>query len=157
MTTLQPGDPAPDFQSVDQDGKPVSLKEYRGRRLILYFYPKALTAGCTKETVNLTENYELLRQKGFDVLGVSPDPVERQKKFHEKYHVPFRLVADAGKEIVNLYGVWGKKKMYGREYEGVHRTTFIIDPEGRIEHIIRKVKTGDHARQILDLYEKQNL
>jgi len=152
MTHLKPGDPAPDFTGINQDGQPVRLSDYRGRRLILYFYPKALTAGCTKETVNLAENYDLLRSKGFEVLGVSPDPVERQKKFHDKYHVPFDLIADEDKKIVRLYGVWGKKKMYGREYEGVHRTTFIIDPEGRIEHIIKKVKTSDHARQILSLY-----
>ncbi len=153
MTHLQPGDPAPEFTGINQDGKPVSLRDFRGKRLILYFYPKALTAGCTKETVNLAENYDLLRAKGFEVLGVSPDPVERQKKFHDKYNLPFDLIADENKEIVRLYGVWGKKKMYGREYEGVHRTTFIIDPEGRIEHVIKKVKTSDHARQILSLYE----
>ncbi|NPA46756.1 MAG: thioredoxin-dependent thiol peroxidase [Chlorobi bacterium] len=153
MTHLKPGDPAPVFTGINQDGKPVSLEDFRGKRLILYFYPKALTAGCTKETVNLAENYDLLRSKGFEVLGVSPDPVERQKKFHDKYRVPFDLIADENKEIVRLYGIWGKKKMYGREYEGVHRTTFIIDPEGRIEHVIKKVKTSDHARQILSLYE----
>ena len=153
MTHLKPGDPAPVFTGINQDGKPVSLEDFRGKRLILYFYPKALTAGCTKETVNLAENYDLLRSKGFEVLGVSPDPVEHQKKFHDKYRVPFDLIADENKEIVRLYGVWGKKKMYGREYEGVHRTTFIIDPEGRIEHVIKKVKTSDHARQILSLYE----
>ncbi len=157
MIKLQPGDPAPEFQGIDHEGRPLSLKDFRGKRLILYFYPKALTAGCTKETVNLAKNYALLRQKGFDVLGVSPDPVERQKKFHDKYNVPFRLVADPDKKIIERYGVWGPKKMYGREYEGVHRTTFIIGPEGRIEHVIRKVKTGDHAKQILDLYEKMNI
>jgi len=153
MTTLKEGDKAPDFTGINQDGKKVSLKDFRGKKLILYFYPKAMTAGCTKETVNLAENYELLKSKGFEVLGVSPDPVEKQKKFHDKYNVPFDLIADENKEIIKAYGVWGKKKMYGREYEGVHRTTFIIDENGNIEHIIRKVKTGDHANQILSLYE----
>ena len=153
MITLKEGDPAPDFTGINQDGKEVSLKDFRGKKLILYFYPKALTAGCTKEALNLAENYELLKSKGFEVLGVSPDPVERQKKFHDKYNLPFDLIADPDKKIIRAYGVWGKKKMYGREYKGVHRTTFIIDENGKIEHIIKKVKTGDHARQILSLYE----
>ncbi len=151
---LKEGMPAPAFTGINQDGKEVKLEDFRGKKLILYFYPKALTAGCTKETVNLSENYKLLKDKGFDVLGVSPDPVKKQKQFHDKYNVPFDLIADEDKKIVNLYGVWGKKKMYGREYEGVHRTTFIIDENGNIEHIIRKVKTGEHAQQILKLYEK---
>ncbi len=155
MTNLKVGEKAPDFTGVNQDGKEVSLKDFRGKKLILYFYPKAMTAGCTKETVNLAENYELLKSKGFEVLGVSPDPMERQKKFHDKYNVPFDLIADEDKKIVKLYGVWGKKKMYGREYEGVHRTTFIIDENGNIENIIRKVKTGDHVAQILSLYENK--
>ncbi len=150
---LKEGMKAPDFTGINQDGKTVSLKDFQGKKLILYFYPKAMTAGCTKETVNLSENYELLKSNGFEVLGVSPDPVEKQKKFHDKYNVPFDLIADENKEIVRKYGVWGKKKMYGREYEGVHRTTFIIDENGNIEHIIRKVKTGDHAAQILKLYK----
>ncbi|NPA42906.1 MAG: thioredoxin-dependent thiol peroxidase [Chlorobi bacterium] len=153
MTTLREGDPAPDFTGINQDGKEVSLRDFRGKKLILFFFPKAMTPGCTKEAVNLAENYRLLKEKGFEVLGVSPDPPERQKKFKEKYNLPFDLIADPDKKILNAYGVWGKKKMYGREYEGVHRTTFIIDENGRIEHIIRKVKTGDHARQILSLYE----
>ncbi len=150
---LKEGMKAPPFTGVNQNGKTVSLKNLAGKKIILYFYPKALTAGCTKETVNLSENYELLKTKGFEVIGVSPDPVEKQKKFHDKYNVPFDLIADENKKIINAYGVWGKKKMYGREYEGVHRTTFIINENGKIEHIIRKVKTGDHATQILKLYE----
>ena len=152
MAELKEGMPAPYFEGVNQDGEKVNLKDFTGKKLILYFYPKALTSGCTKETVNLSENYELLKSKGFEVLGVSPDPVEKQKKFHDKYNVPFDLIADENKEIIKAYGVWGKKKMYGREYEGVHRTTFIIDENGKIEHIIRKVKTGEHAQQILNLY-----
>ena len=152
MSNLNIGEKAPDFCGVNQDGKKVCLKNFVGKKLVLFFYPKALTAGCTKETVNLSENYELLRSKGFEVLGVSPDPVDKQKKFHGKYRVPFDLIADEDKNIINLYGVWGKKKMYGREYEGVYRTTFIINENGNIEHIIRKVKTGDHAAQILSLY-----
>ncbi len=153
MTNLKPGDKAPEFKGINQDGKKVALQDFKGKKLILYFYPKALTAGCTKETVNLSENYKLLKSKGFEILGVSPDPVEKQKKFHEKYKVPFDLVADENKEIVKLYGVWGKKKMYGREYDGVYRTTFIVDENGKIEHVITKVKTNEHAAQILSLYE----
>jgi peroxiredoxin Q/BCP len=155
MSNLQEGGKAPSFCGINQDGKEVCLEDFKGKKLVLYFYPKALTAGCTKETVNLSENYNKLRAKGFEILGVSPDPQEKQKKFHDKYNVPFDLIADEDKKIVNLYGVWGKKKMYGREYEGVHRTTFIIDENGNIEHIIRKVKTGQHTRQILDLYNLQ--
>ena len=155
MRILKEGEKAPDFTGINQDGNKVSLKDFFGKKLILYFYPKAMTAGCTKETVNLTKNYVLLKSKGFEVLGVSPDPVDKQKRFHDKYHVPFDLIADENKEIIKAYGVWGKKKMYGREYEGVRRTTFIIDEKGNIEHIIRKVKTADHAQQILVLYEKE--
>ncbi len=154
MTALKEGMQAPYFEGINQDGKKVSLNDFKGKKLILYFYPKAMTAGCTKETVNLSENYDLLKSKGFEVLGVSPDPVEKQKKFHDKYNVPFDLLADEDKKIVKAYGVWGKKKMYGREYEGVHRTTFIIDENGKIEHIILQVKTSDHARQILSMYEE---
>ncbi len=153
MTHLKAGDLAPDFTGLNQDGEKVSLDDYKGRKLILYFYPKAMTSGCTKETVNLSENYQLLKSKGFEVLGVSPDSIKKQKQFQEKYRVPFDLIADENKKIIQAYGVWGKKKMYGREYEGVYRTTFVINENGKIEHVITKVKTSDHANQILKLYE----
>ncbi len=151
MTHLKEGDKAPDFQDKNCLGELISLKDYKGKKLILYFYPKAMTPGCTAETVDLATHYELLKEKGFDVLGVSPDPKDRQKKFKEKYNVPFSLIPDEEKTIIKLYGVWGLKKLYGREYEGVYRTTFIINEEGFIEHIIKKVKTKAHTEQILSL------
>jgi len=153
MTHLNPGDKAPEFEAKNCLGQPVKLSDYKGIKLILYFYPKALTPGCTAETVNLATHYDLLKEKGFDVLGVSPDDEKRQRRFKEKYDVPFYLIPDEEKKIIKLYGVWGPKKLYGKEYEGVHRTTFIIDENGYIEHIIKKVKTKEHTNQILALYE----
>ncbi len=153
MTNLKPGDKAPYFEAKNCMGETVKLTDFAGKKLILYFYPKAMTPGCTAETVNLTEHYELLKEKGFDVIGVSPDDEKRQKRFKEKYNVPFSLIPDEEKKVINLYGVWGPKKLYGREYDGLHRTTFIIDENGVIEYIIKKVKTKAHAEQILSLYE----
>ena len=153
MTHLKPGDKAPYFEAKNCMGETVKLTDFAGKKLILYFYPKAMTPGCTTETVNLAEHYELLKEKGFDVIGVSPDDEKRQKRFKEKYNVPFSLIPDEEKKVINLYGVWGPKKLYGREYDGLHRTTFIIDENGVIEHIIKKVKTKAHAEQILSLYE----
>jgi len=153
MTHLKPGDKAPEFEAQNCMGETIKLSDFKGRKLILYFYPKALTSGCTAETVDLATHYDLLKSKGFDVLGVSPDDEKRQKRFKEKYEVPFSLIPDEEKKIIKLYGVWGPKKLYGREYDGVHRTTFIIDEKGFIEHIIKKVKTKEHTNQILALYE----
>ena len=153
MTHLNPGDKAPEFEALNCMGELVKLSDFKGRKLILYFYPKALTPGCTAETVDLATHYDLLKSKGFDVLGVSPDDKKRQKRFKEKYAVPFSLIPDEEKKIIKLYGVWGPKKLYGKEYEGVHRTTFIIDEKGFVEHIIKKVKTKEHTNQILALYE----
>jgi len=152
MTHLKEGDKAPDFQAKNCLGELISLKDYKGKKLILYFYPKAMTPGCTAETVNLATHYDILKQKGFEVLGVSPDNRDKQKRFKDKYNIPFSLIPDEQKEIIKLYGVWGPKKLYGREYEGVYRTTFVINEEGIIEHIIKKVKTKAHAEQILSLY-----
>jgi len=154
MTHLKEGDKTPDFQAKNCLGELINLKDYKGKKLILYFYPKAMTPGCTAETVNLATHYDILKQKGFEVLGVSPDNRDKQKRFKDKYNIPFSLIPDEQKEIIKLYGVWGPKKLYGREYEGVHRTTFIINEEGIIEHIIKKVKTKIHAEQILSLYNK---
>jgi peroxiredoxin Q/BCP len=153
MTHLKEGDKAPDFNAKNCLEQPVKLSDFIGKKLILYFYPKAMTPGCTIETVNLAEHYSMLKSKGFEVVGVSPDDINRQKRFKEKHQVPFSLIPDENKEIINAYGVWGPKKMYGRTYEGVHRTTFIVDEEGNIEHIIKKVKTKEHSQQILSLYE----
>ncbi len=155
MTYLKEGNPAPDFKGTDQDGKEVALSDFRGRKLVLYFYPKDNTSGCTAEAVNLRDNYETLKKHGLAVLGVSTDDEKSHRKFIEKYELPFPLIADKDKKIVNLYGVWGPKKFMGREYEGTHRVTFVIDEEGKIMKIIDKVKTKDHAKQILEAIENR--
>lgn len=149
-TTLKAGDKAPSFTATDQDGHKVSLEDYRGRRLILYFYPKDDTPGCTAEACNLRDNYDLLREKGFEVLGVSVDNGKSHKKFEQKYGLPFRLVADDDKKVVNDYGVFGEKKFMGKKYMGTYRTTFVINGDGIIEKIIDKPDTKNHARQVLD-------
>ncbi len=150
MTHLQPGDKAPFFEGPDQHGNTVRLSDYKGKNLILYFYPKDNTPGCTAEAVNLKENYEMLAAKGFSVVGVSPDSVASHQRFAEKYGLPFPLIADPEKKILNDYGVWGEKKNYGRIYMGVHRTTFVINGEGTIMQVFTKVKTKEHAAQILE-------
>ncbi|RMG82005.1 MAG: thioredoxin-dependent thiol peroxidase [Bacteroidetes bacterium] len=150
MTHLKVGDPAPDFEAKDQNGNLVKLSDFKGKKIILYFYPKDLTPGCTAEAINLTENYETLKAKGYEVIGVSTDDEKKHQKFIEKYNIPYMLIADTDKKVVNLYGVWGPKKFMGREYEGIHRTTFVIDENGIIEKIIEKVNTKDHTNQILN-------
>ena len=150
MMHLKEGDKAPDFQGIGQDGKTISLSDYKGKKLILYFYPKDDTPGCTAEACNLRDNFSVLKKEGFELLGVSPDNPKKHKKFIDKYSLPFPLIADTEKEILNAYGVWGPKKFMGREYDGVHRTTFVIDEAGKIEKIIAKVNTKAHAEQILD-------
>jgi peroxiredoxin Q/BCP len=152
MKHLKIGDKAPFFSSKDQDGNIITLADYKGKKLILFFYPKASTPGCTMEAKNLRDNYQELLDKDFKVLGVSADSARRQKNFCVKNELPFPLLADEEKQVINDYGVWGPKKFMGREYDGIHRTTFIIDEEGVIENIIEKVKTKDHTAQILDLY-----
>jgi peroxiredoxin Q/BCP len=149
-TILKIGDKAPDFKAVDQDGKPVSLKDFKGKKLILYFYPKDDTPGCTAEACNLRDNYQLLKDKGFGVLGVSADSEASHKKFISKYVLPFALIPDKERNILKAYGAWGMKKLYGKEYEGIIRTTYVIDEKGVVEHIFTKVDTKDHTRQILD-------
>jgi peroxiredoxin Q/BCP len=146
---LKVGDKAPAIKSFDQEGNPVSLEDFKGKKVILYFYPNDNTPGCTAEACNLRDNYDDLLDKGFRILGVSADSLESHKKFSDKYRLPFPLVPDTDKEIVKAYGVWGLKKFMGREYEGIHRTTFVISEDGKIEHIITKVKTKDHSDQIL--------
>lgn len=144
------GDKAPDFQAVDQDGQKISLKDFRGSKLILYFYPKDDTPGCTAEACNLKDNYQVLRQKGFKVLGVSADSEASHKKFISKYVLPFALIPDKEKTILRAYGAWGMKKLYGKEYEGIIRTTYVIDEKGVIEKVFAKVDTKNHSQQILD-------
>ncbi len=154
MTTLKPGDKAPDFEGVDQNGQPISLKDFKGKKLILYFYPKDMTPGCTAEAKNLRDHFKELQAKGYEIVGVSPDAPKRHIKFIEKYDLPFPLIADETHSIAEKYGVWGLKKFMGREYMGIYRTTFIIDETGVIRHIITKVKTKAHAEQILEEIEK---
>lgn len=149
MTQLKVGDKAPDFSGKNQDGEVVRLDDFLGRKLILYFYPKDDTPGCTAEACNLNENYNNWLEKGFSVVGVSPDTVESHKKFREKYGIRFHLISDPEKEILKAYDSWGLKKNYGKEYMGVLRTTFVIDENGKIENIIKKVDTKDHTNQIL--------
>ncbi|CAI8346774.1 MAG: Putative peroxiredoxin bcp [Formosa sp. Hel3_A1_48] len=149
MTTLQIGDKAPDFQSINQDGNPVSLSDFKGKKLVLFFYPKASTPGCTLEACNLSDNYSRFVAQGYDVLGVSADSPKRQQNFKNKYEFPYDLLADEDQSVINAYGVWGPKKFMGREYDGIHRTTFVIDENGSIEEVITKVKTKEHTSQIL--------
>jgi peroxiredoxin Q/BCP len=150
MKTLKVGDKAPDFKVNDQDGNSISSKDYKGKKWIVFFYPKANTPGCTAEACNLRDNYKKLQKEGYELLGVSADSEKRQKNFKEKYDFPFPLLADENKEIINGFRVWGPKKFMGREFDGIHRKTFIIDENGIITRVIDKVKTKDHAAQILD-------
>lgn len=147
-TTLKPGDKAPAFTGLDQNGNNVSLKDYKGKKVILYFYPKDDTPGCTAQACNLRDNYADLRKEGYEVIGVSVDSGKSHKKFKEKYNLPFTLITDEEKKIVDKYGVYGEKKFMGRTFMGTIRTTFIIDENGIIEHVISKPKTKDHAAQI---------
>ncbi|MCK9452009.1 MAG: thioredoxin-dependent thiol peroxidase [Bacteroidales bacterium] len=149
---LEKGEKAPEFSAKDQHGNTVSLSDFKGKNIVLYFYPKDNTPGCTKEACNLRDNHEALIDKGFVVLGVSPDTEESHQKFAEKFSLPFSLLADPALKIVKAYGAWGEKNMYGKKYEGLLRSTFIINKEGKIEEVIKKVKTDDHANQIFKLY-----
>lgn len=149
MTTLKAGDNAPNFEALDQAGNTVKLSDYSGKKLVLFFYPKASTPGCTAEACDLRDNYQTFLAKGYDVLGVSADSAKRQQNFINKNELPFPLLADEDKAVINTFGVWGPKKFMGREYDGIHRTTFIIDEKGVIEQVITKVKTKVHAEQIL--------
>lgn len=150
MITLKVGDKAPDFKGFDQDGKEHKLSDYEGKRLIVFFYPKASTPGCTAEACNLSDNYTELQNKGFDILGVSADSKKRQSNFKNKYEFPFSLLADEDKSVIEAFGVWGPKKFMGKEYDGIHRTTFVINDKGIVDQVITKVKTKDHAAQILE-------
>ncbi len=147
---------APSFEGIDQDGKSLKLSDFAGKKIILYFYPKDNTPGCTAEACNLRDNFNSLLKKGFAVIGVSPDNEKSHKGFAGKHSLPFPLIADTSKKILNDYGVWGEKKMYGRSYFGVLRATFIINEKGIIEKIITKVNTSGHTEQIYDMYSKQN-
>lgn len=149
MTTLKAGDKAPDFKAEDQDGNEITLADYKGKKLVLFFYPKASTPGCTAEACNLNDNLDKLKSQGYEVLGVSADTKKKQQNFKNKYDFKYPLLADEEKSVINAYGVWGPKKFMGKEYDGIHRTTFLIDEEGKIEEVISKVKTKEHSNQIL--------
>jgi peroxiredoxin Q/BCP len=146
---IETGQQAPDFSAHDQHGNTVSLNDFKGKKLIIYFYPKDDTPGCTKEACNLKDNYNQLLDQGYAVIGVSPDSVASHKKFITKYTLPFQLLSDTELKITKAYGAWGEKNMYGKKYDGLLRTTFIIGETGVVEEVIKKVKTDDHAAQIL--------
>ncbi|MDG2138720.1 MAG: thioredoxin-dependent thiol peroxidase [Flavobacteriales bacterium] len=149
MIELKIGDKAPEINSVDQNGDQITLGQYKGKKVVLYFYPKDMTPGCTAQSCNLSDNYKLLQKSGYDVIGVSCDSIKRHQKFIEKYSLPFNLVSDEDQKAVNDYGVWQLKKFMGREYMGIMRTTFLIDENGVIEDIITKVNTKEHTTQII--------
>jgi len=149
MTTLKIGDKAPQFKATDQYGKTIALNDFKGKKVVLFFYPKASTPGCTVEACNLRDNYQSFQSKGYEIVGVSADSEKRQLNFSTKQELPYSLLVDEDKAVITAYGVWGPKKFMGKEYEGIHRTTFVIDEAGNIEDIILKVKTKDHTAQIL--------
>jgi thioredoxin-dependent peroxiredoxin len=147
---LRVGDKIPDFKGIIDDNKSISLSDFRGKKLVLYFYPKDNTPGCTAESCNLRDHYSEFKSKNCEIIGISKDPVKSHKKFADKYDLPFPLIADEDLSIHKIFGTWVKKKLYGREYMGTARMTFIIDEEGMLEKVIEKVKTKDHANQILE-------
>lgn len=149
MTHLQIGMPAPNFSAQDQNGNTHTLANFAGKKLVVFFYPKASTPGCTAEACDLRDNFEQFQQKNYALLGVSADSASAQNKFKEKYNLPFPLLADEDKTVIEAFGVWGPKKFMGKEYDGIHRTTFVINEQGIIEDIITDVKTKAHAEQIL--------
>lgn len=149
MNLLQVGDKAPNISGINQDGKTISISDFLGNKLVVFFYPKANTPGCTAEACNLAENYNHFTSQNYAIIGVSADSVKSQKKFQEKFNFPYSLIADEDKTFINAFGVWGPKKFMGKEYDGIHRTTFIIDEFGIIERVITDVKTKNHTEQIL--------
>lgn len=149
MKTLKEGDKVPQFTAKDQDGNEIKLSDYKGKKLVVFFYPRANTPGCTAEACNLRDNYSALQAQGYSLLGVSEDSQKKQANFRDKYEFPFPLLADEDHTVIDTFGVWGPKKFMGKEYDGIHRMTFIIDEKGVVEKVIDKVKTKDHAAQIL--------
>ena len=149
MTHLNVGDKAPEFSGIDQNGNFHSLDIYEGKKIVVFFYPKANTSGCTTEACDLRDNYDRFQALNYVLLGVSADSVKLQKKFSDKFDFPFPLLADEDKSVINAFGVWGPKKFMGREFDGIHRTTFVINEKGIIEDIITNVKTKEHTKQIL--------
>ena len=150
MKNLKIGERAPAISSVDQNGDAITLEQFKGSKVALYFYPKDMTPGCTMQSCNLRDNYQTLLDNGYVVLGCSADSPERHQKFIAKHNLPFSLISDESKEVLNAYGVWGPKKFMGKQYDGINRTTFVIDKDGIIKDIITKVKTKAHTSQILE-------
>ena len=150
MNTLKVGDKVPEFTAHDQDGNAVSASDFKGKKWVVFFYPRANTPGCTAEACNLRDHYAELQAEGYDLVGVSADSQKKQANFRNKFDFPFPLLADEDREVIEAFGVWGPKKFMGREFDGIHRKTFIIDESGTIRRVIDKVKTKDHAAQILE-------
>ena len=150
---LKAGDKAPAFSGKDQNNNLVKLSDFKGQKLVIYFYPADMTPTCTVQACNLRDNFGLLRSAGISVLGVSPDDVAKHKKFEDKFDLPFSLLADTSLEIINLFGVWGQKQMYGKSYMGLLRTTFLIDEKGKIKHVFSKPKSKDHSQEILEAWQ----
>lgn len=148
MTHLEIGDNAPNFKGTIEDGTEINSADLKGSKYILFFYPKDDSPGCTREACNLRDNYKWFEKNGFKIFGVSPDTEKKHQKFIDKYEFQYSLISDTDKEIINAFGIWGPKKFMGREFDGVHRTTFVIDEEGKVSEIVRKVKTKEHAKQL---------
>jgi peroxiredoxin Q/BCP len=153
MTSISEGSKAPNFKAKDQNGNTISLADYKGTKIVLYFYPEDDTPTCTVQACNLRDNFSLLKSKGIVVLGVSPDEEKKHKKFEAKYNLPFTLIADPDHTIIDKYGVWGPKQLYGRNYMGLHRTTFLIDEKGIVKKIFLKPKNKQHTQEILDAWQ----
>jgi len=147
---LEKGEKAPLFELFDSEGELHKLSDFSGQTIVIYFYPRDDTPGCTKEACSFRDNYQIFKEAGIEVLGISPDTVKSHKKFSEKYQLPFTLLADPDHKVCEAYGVWGLKKMYGREYEGVYRTTYIVGPEGEIKRVFENVKPTDHSQEVLE-------
>ncbi|HLY69073.1 MAG TPA: thioredoxin-dependent thiol peroxidase [Puia sp.] len=154
MINLKEGDKAPAFSGKDQNGKKISLAAYKGKKVVLYFYPEDDTPTCTIQACNLRDNYPILKKQGFVILGISPDDEKKHKKFEAKFDLPFTLIADPQHAIIDQYGVWGEKKLYGREYMGIHRTTFVIDEKGFIRKIFLRPKNKQHAEEIIEAWKE---
>ncbi len=153
MELLKEGDAAPVFESVDQNGNPVRLNDYRGHKVIIYFYPKDNTPGCTTKACNLRDHYGVLLEKGFRIIEVSADSAKSHQGFASKFDLPFPLIPDTDRKVINAFGVWGPKKFMGRSFEGIHRVTFVLDEQGKVEKVFTKVDTKNHAEQILKEYK----